>query len=164
VTLLLVSRTPAGIQLFPEADSSSLAAAAALPEPIAKHAAASELASTGTERTPDGTLAVAVRPVIYRGKVADVIVYSSTVSDVVHSVTIVQHQILIAGGIALVLTLIGGYLVARALAQVATPTEVGDQITCGPRPAPAVSRVVRPNRSGSLCRRPGVVQHSDAQC
>ena len=44
------------------------------------------------------------------------IVYSSPVSDVVHSVAIVRHQILIAGGIALLLALVGGYLVARALA------------------------------------------------
>jgi signal transduction histidine kinase len=48
--------------------------------------------------------------------VADVIVYSSPVSDVDHSVAIVRHRILIAGGIALLLALIGGYLVARALA------------------------------------------------
>jgi two-component system OmpR family sensor kinase len=127
VTLLLVSRTPAGIQLFPEADSSRLAAAAALPEQIAKRAVSSRHLSTGTERASDGTLAEAARPVIYRGKVADVIVYSSTVSDVVHSVTIVQHQILIAGGIALVLTLIGGYLVARALARRVNRLELAAQ-------------------------------------
>jgi signal transduction histidine kinase len=39
------------------------------------------------------------------------------VSDVLHSVGVVRHQILIAGGLALLLALIGGYLVARALAQ-----------------------------------------------
>ena len=43
---------------------------------------------------------------------ADVIVYSSPVSDVLHSVGIVRHEILIAGGIALLLALVGGYLVA----------------------------------------------------
>ena len=64
-----------------------------------------------------GTLAEAAEPVFYQGRAAEVIVYSSPVSDVVRSVTIVQHQILIAGGIALLLALVGGYLVARALAQ-----------------------------------------------
>jgi signal transduction histidine kinase len=117
VTLLLVARTPGGVQLFPQADSATLSAAAALPQGIARHAAKRGLAATGTERTSAGTLAEAARPVTYRGAVADVIVYSSPVSDVLHSVAIVRHQILIAGGIALLLALIGGYLVARALAQ-----------------------------------------------
>ncbi len=45
------------------------------------------------------------------------IVYSAPVSDVVRSVAIVRHEILVAGGIALLLALVGGYLLARALAQ-----------------------------------------------
>jgi signal transduction histidine kinase len=65
--------------------------------------------------------------VSYRGRTAVVIVYSSPVSDVVHSVAIVSHQILIAGGIALLLALIGGYLVARALAQRVKRLEVAAQ-------------------------------------
>jgi signal transduction histidine kinase len=44
-----------------------------------------------------------------------VAVYSSPVSDVVHNVSVVRHEILIAGGIALLLALVGGYLVARWL-------------------------------------------------
>jgi signal transduction histidine kinase len=114
VTLLLVSRTPAGVQLFGEADSSG---AATIPERVPKRAAETGLPATGTDPTAAGTLAEAARPAKYRGQIAVVIVYSSPVSDVVHSVTIVRHQILIAGGIALLLALIGGYLVARALAQ-----------------------------------------------
>jgi signal transduction histidine kinase len=43
--------------------------------------------------------------------------YSAPVSDLVHSVAIVRHQILIAGAIALVLALAGGWLAARALAR-----------------------------------------------
>ena len=46
-----------------------------------------------------------------------VIVYSDPVSDVDRNVAIVRHEILVAGGIALLLALVGGYLVARALAQ-----------------------------------------------
>jgi signal transduction histidine kinase len=48
--------------------------------------------------------------------VAAVIAYSAPVSDLVHSVAIVRHEILIAGAIALVLALAGGWLAARALA------------------------------------------------
>ena len=46
-----------------------------------------------------------------------VIVYSAQVSDIVRNVATVRHEILVAGGIALLLALIAGYLVARALAQ-----------------------------------------------
>jgi signal transduction histidine kinase len=116
VTLLLVSRTPTGAQLYPQADSSKVSGAAAIPKRVARRAAETGLATTGTEPSSAGTLAEAARPVKYGGQVAVVIVYSSPVSDVVHSVAIVRHQILIAGGIALLLALIGGYLVARALA------------------------------------------------
>ena len=117
VSLLLVSRTPDGVQLSTQADSSKPAAAAVLPEEVARAAAAQRGARTGTEPVQGGTLAEAAYPVIYRGRVADVIVYSSPVSDVLRSVGVIRHQILIAGALALLLALIGGYLVARALAQ-----------------------------------------------
>jgi two-component system OmpR family sensor kinase len=117
VTLLLVSRTPAGLQLFTQADSSKPAAAAALPEQVARHAALSRSPVTGIEPAAGGTLAEAAYPVPYRGRVGYVIVYSSAVSDVLRSVGVIRHQILIAGGLALLLALVGGYLVARALAQ-----------------------------------------------
>ena len=117
VTLLLVSRTPAGMQLSLQADSNRLGAAATLPRAVAYRAARSGAAATGTEQSVTGTLAEAAYPIIYRGRIADVIVYSSPVSDVLRSVGIVRHEILIAGGIALLLALVGGYLVARALAQ-----------------------------------------------
>jgi signal transduction histidine kinase len=79
-----------------------------------------------------GTVAEAAFPVISGGRVTDVIVYSSPVSDIVHSVSIVQHQILIAGGIALLLALVGGYVVARALAQRVKRLELAaEQVAAG---------------------------------
>jgi signal transduction histidine kinase len=116
VTLLLVTRTPTGVQLSVQADSSKLGAAASLPFRPAYRAARSAQPATGTEGSASGTVAEAALPVIDGGRVTDVIVYSSPVSDIVHSVSIVRQQILIAGGIALLLALVGGYLVARALA------------------------------------------------
>jgi signal transduction histidine kinase len=127
VTLLLVSHTATGVQLYTQADSSSPSATSALPEQIARRAAETAVPATGTEPSSAGTLAEAARPVPYRGRIAVVIVYSSPVSDVVHSVSIVSHQILIAGGIALVLALVGGYMVARALAQRVKRLEVAAQ-------------------------------------
>jgi two-component system, OmpR family, sensor kinase len=46
-----------------------------------------------------------------------VIVYSTPVSDVINNISVVRHEILVAGGIALLLALVGGYLVAGRLAQ-----------------------------------------------
>jgi signal transduction histidine kinase len=132
VTLLLVSSTPTGLQLFAQADSSKPAAAAALPKGLAREAAAKRTLLTGTEPAQGGTLAAAAYPVLYRGNVADVLVYSSPVSDVLRSVGVIRHQILIAGGIALLLALVGGYLVARALAQRVKRLELAvEQVAAG---------------------------------
>jgi two-component system, OmpR family, sensor kinase len=116
VTLLLVSHAPGhGPQLHALADSSNLGAAP-MRYPIAFRTASIGLPASGTELTSDGTVAEAAAPIHYQGGVGDVIVYSSTVSDIVRNVAIVRHEILVAGGIALLLALIGGYLVARWLA------------------------------------------------
>ena len=132
VTLLLVAHTPTGPQLSPQADSSQVAAAAPVPTGVAQRAARTNSSSSGTESASRGTLAVAAYPVSYRGRVSDVIVYSSPVSDVLHSVAVVRHQILIAGGLALLLALIGGYLVARALAQRVKRLELAaEQVAAG---------------------------------
>ncbi|MFL5822546.1 MAG: sensor histidine kinase [Solirubrobacteraceae bacterium] len=115
VTLLLVTRTPDGLQLSVEGDSSKLGTAAALPRSVALAAALSGQTRTGLVRDRTGTVAEAAYPVSDQGRVNYVIVYSSPVSDVLHSVGVVRRQILIAGAIALLLTLLVGYLVARAL-------------------------------------------------
>jgi signal transduction histidine kinase len=82
-----------------------------------------------------GTIAEAAYPV-HRNWV---IVYSSPVADVVHNVATVRHEILIAGGIALLLALAGGYLVARWLTQRVKRLEVAaEQVAAGDfhRPIP----------------------------
>jgi two-component system, OmpR family, sensor kinase len=117
VTLLLVTHLPTGPQLSPEADSSKLAATTPLTFAVADHAAVTGSPQTGIEMTADGTVAEAAYPVFYQGSVGAVIVYSDPVSDIVRSVGIVRHEILVAGGIALLLALVGGYFVARALGQ-----------------------------------------------
>jgi signal transduction histidine kinase len=115
VTLLLVIHTPNGLQLSPQGDSTKLGAATALPLSVAAAAARTGQLRTGTARAPTGTVAEAAYPTVSQGGVNDVIVYSSPISDVLHSVNVVRRQILIAGGIALLLSLLLGYLVARAL-------------------------------------------------
>jgi signal transduction histidine kinase len=118
VSLMLVNRVNGTPQLSaPEADSSNLGATEALNFPVAYQAVQAAQVTTGTESSTAGTVAEAAYPVIRDGRVEAVIVYSAPVSDVVRSVSIVRHQILVAGAIALLLALVGGWLVARALAQ-----------------------------------------------
>jgi two-component system OmpR family sensor kinase len=117
VTLLLVTHLPGGPQLSGEADSTKLAATTPLSFPVAARAAVAGRPQTGIEETADGTFAEAASPVYYQGRVGAVIAYSDPVSDIVRSVEIVRHEILVAGGIALLLALTGGYVVARALGQ-----------------------------------------------
>ena len=97
-------------------DSSNLSSAAILGYPVADSAARSGRLTTGTEMSSSGLVAEAALPLSPGPRARHVIVFSAPVADVVRSVAIVRHQILIAGGIALLLALIGGYLTARWLA------------------------------------------------
>jgi signal transduction histidine kinase len=119
VTLLSVSEAvaPSGPQFSVLADSSNPRSTETLHFPVASMAARSGQPATATESAASGTVAEAAYPVVYQGRVVRVIVYSDPVSDVVRSVAIVRHEILVAGGIALLVAVVGGYLVARALAQ-----------------------------------------------
>ena len=134
VTLLSVSTAvaPGGPQLSKQADSSPLGTATSLSFPAAYRAATTGRLSTDTESSPSGEIAEAARPVFYDGGVARVIVYSAPVADIVRNVTIVRHEILVAGGIALLLALVGGYLQARALSQRVKRLErAAEQIAAG---------------------------------
>ncbi len=119
VTLMSVSEavTPGGPQLSALADSNNPSAAGVLGFPVASWAVKARALRTGTERTATGTVAEAAYPVPYQGRIARVIVYSDPVSDLVGDVATVRHEILVAGGIALLLALSGGYLLANALAR-----------------------------------------------
>src|SRR5262249_24278137 len=99
------------------ADSSRRSATAALTFAVARRAAATARMVTGTERTHAGTVAEAADPVVQHGPPAAVVVYSAPASAIVRTVSSLRHQILRAGGIALLLGLVGSYIVARALAQ-----------------------------------------------
>jgi two-component system, OmpR family, sensor kinase len=132
VTLLLVNHVPSGPALSALADSSRRSATVALSFAAARRAGASGKMVTGTEETPSGTVAEAAYPVSFRGRVAAVVVYSAPASDIVRTVATVRHQILVAGGIALLLALVGSYLMARALAQRVKRLELAaEQVAAG---------------------------------
>jgi two-component system, OmpR family, sensor kinase len=121
VTLFSVGSAlaPSGPQLTTQADSSNQLAAPQLSFPAAFQAAKTARMTTGTESAAGGAVAEAAYPVLYpdtgAGRVGAVIVYSAPVGDIVRNVAIVRHEIIVAGVIALLLALIGGYVVARAL-------------------------------------------------
>ncbi len=117
VTLLAVNRAQGTPQLYTQADSSNPATTGHLSFPVAYAAIATGKVETGTEQTPSGLVAEAAYPVHLQDVVTAVVVYSAQVSDIARNVTTVRHEILVAGGIALLLALVAGYLVARMLAQ-----------------------------------------------
>jgi signal transduction histidine kinase len=132
VTLLLVNHVPSGAVLSELADSSRRSATAALSFTVARRAVAVSRMVTGTEETRAGTVAEAANPVMFHGRVAAVIVYSAPASDIVRTVATVRHQILVAGGIALLLVLVGSWLMARALAQRVKRLELAaEQVAAG---------------------------------
>jgi two-component system, OmpR family, sensor kinase len=117
VTLLTVNQAQGRTQLSRLADLGNSAASGAVRLSIAERAVATRRTVTGTASTSAGRMAQAAYPVRYGKRVAAVIVYSAPVSDVLRTVSTVRHQILVAGALALLVALVVGYLVARALAQ-----------------------------------------------
>jgi signal transduction histidine kinase len=117
VTLLSVNLAQGTIQLSKQADS-GMGSGPALRFGLARRAVSSRRLVTAVESARSGAVAEAAKPVFYApGQVGWVVVYSAPLADVMRTVSTVRHEILVAGAIALLLALVAGYLVARALAQ-----------------------------------------------
>jgi signal transduction histidine kinase len=117
VSRLLVTYTTGVPVLSPVEDSTNAPTAPGPTFPAAYDAITTGRLTTGTESGPSGRIAEAALPLISRGRVYTVIVYSAPISDLGRNVSMVRREILLAGSIALLLALVGGYLVARALTQ-----------------------------------------------
>jgi two-component system OmpR family sensor kinase len=117
VTLLGVSRGTLGVQTYPIADSTTQKGLADLQFRVAQDAVQTGRTVTGSEPTNAGRIAEAARPLRAGGRVARVVVYSSSLSDVQTNVELIRRRVLIAGGIALAIGVLGAFLVARALAR-----------------------------------------------
>ncbi len=113
VTLFSVPQVTGRPQLSLQEDSSG--AGGAVGRPAAYRAVQTGRLATGTETTGLGTIAEAAYPIFFEGRVVRVIVFSSQISDIVRNVSTVRQEILEAGAVALLLALIGGYLVAGRL-------------------------------------------------
>jgi two-component system OmpR family sensor kinase len=120
VTLLGVRHGAAGAGgMFYVDDSSSEApgtrGGSGLHFKIALKAALARRLLTSTETGTGGPVGEAAKPLFDKGEVAEVAVFSGTLSDVERSVSQIRERILIAGALALAFSLAAGYLVARAL-------------------------------------------------
>ena len=84
---------------------------------VAERAVQSRDTVTATEQTDVGRQALAARPLIRprRGRVRGVAVYADALTDVQANVELIRRRILVAGGLALVLSALAGFLVARKL-------------------------------------------------
>jgi two-component system OmpR family sensor kinase len=118
VTLLGVSRRAGALQTFYIDDSSAESLgerADNLGFPIAGRVVHERKLLTAAETSADGPVGEAAKPLFYRGQVVGIAVFSGTLSDVERSVGEIRDRILIAGAIALALSLAAGYLLARAI-------------------------------------------------
>jgi two-component system OmpR family sensor kinase len=71
--------------------------------------------ATGTESSNDGPLGEAAVPLRFDGELTHILVFSTPLDDVESTVTLVRKQVIVAGLIALLIAVIAGWFVARAL-------------------------------------------------
>ena len=84
---------------------------------LALDAVAARRPVSAIETSLSGRHAIVAYPLIQDKDVVGVAVFADTLDEVEGSVALIRRQILISGGIALVIALLAGYLVARALSQ-----------------------------------------------
>ena len=115
VTLLNVSRGTQGEQLIPVADSAGQVRDLELDFAVARRAADARRVETGTEAGQGGRQAEAAAPVgTARTRV---VVFSTPLSDVSDTVSLIRRRVLIAGGLAAIVAALLGLLVSRALSR-----------------------------------------------
>lgn len=118
VTLLGVRRSAADLVTFYIDDSSAESPGERvgnLSFPIAARVVRERKLLTATETSGDGPVGEAAKPLFDHGAVVGVAVFSGTLSDVERSVAAIRERMLIAGALALALSLLAGYLLARAI-------------------------------------------------
>ncbi|HEX5780650.1 MAG TPA: histidine kinase dimerization/phospho-acceptor domain-containing protein, partial [Solirubrobacteraceae bacterium] len=84
---------------------------------LALDAVSTQRPTAATLSTGAGRQAVVAYPLIKDEKVEGVAVFADGLDEVEGNVALIRRQILLSGGIALVVALLAGYLVARALSQ-----------------------------------------------
>jgi len=115
VTLLAVGTRGGAPFPYVRSDSTTQREITDLAFQVAVDAVTSRHTTTGWESSNGGRVGEAARPLRFNKKISHVIVFSAPLTDVQSNVALIRRQILIAGLIALVLALLGGYGIARWL-------------------------------------------------
>lgn len=129
VTLLGVNRGSFGPQPFPKSDSYAGIDTGELDFEAATAAIASGHPESATEAGRDGRVVEAARPLWFRDPdsgeqvVGSVLVFTTSLRDVEHTVAVVRRRIIGAGAIALLAAMLAGWIVARRLGRRATRLE-----------------------------------------
>jgi signal transduction histidine kinase len=114
VTLLDVASGTEGLGLTPSLDSQPGAGDHAR-FPVADEAVRSGRTATGTEPTSRGRIAEVAIPLFAGSEVAKVAVFSDDLAAVDDAVAFIRRRVSLFGGLALIVAVLAGYLVARAL-------------------------------------------------
>jgi signal transduction histidine kinase len=92
---------------------------------VAHEAIAQRKVVTGTASSDDGALGQAAKPLFSDKQVRRVVVFSAPLADVADNVALLRRQILVAGGLGLLLALIASTVVARAVSRRVQALEEG---------------------------------------
>jgi signal transduction histidine kinase len=92
---------------------------------LARRTAQTERTQTGFRTFQGEELGQIAQPIKARGEVVRVALYSRSFQDITETVSFIRGRLLIATGIALLVALVGGYLVAQALARRVRRLEAG---------------------------------------
>src|SRR5687767_207402 len=132
VTLLGIQRSSAGEpRFYPISDSNALRD---VNPDLALAARAASQGNMESHRGREGRVAV---PIFYEGEPVWVAIYTRSFADVDDSVALVRNRLIVAAGVALLVALIGGFLVARALARRVRRLEhAAREVTAGRHVAP----------------------------
>jgi len=117
VTLVSVGDGTEGLQLAVFSDSYTDNRIADLDLRLAEVAARSGRAASGLPSSKQGQLGQVAVPIRDEGTVSRVAVFTAPMADVQGNVALIRRQILIAGGLGLLLALAGGFVVSRSIAR-----------------------------------------------
>jgi two-component system OmpR family sensor kinase len=117
VSLLQVSAGTEGVQTRVLTLTSKADDFRSLKLPVARLAARSGRLETAIEASRGGRIGEAAKPLLYKRKVAQVVVYSSRLSDVAANTAVIRRRILVAGGISLIIAVLAGLIISGRIAR-----------------------------------------------
>jgi signal transduction histidine kinase len=117
VTLLKVNRSSDEPPWAVASDSTSKIDTTDLDFQVADTVLRTKKRQTATESSSEGPLGEAAAPLKFEGEMTHILVFSTPFDDVQSTVDLVRKQVIIAGAIALVIAMIAGWFVARALSR-----------------------------------------------